>query len=223
MATLRIKAENLGTVSEVRNFLTDMEAAYNSLYAFDLLVELLKARSDRKRRAYDDKYYMLSELERVILLDSYIYGGVLFPNLVQLQAQLDISKLVLPEDQLVLSKVNIQSPGFWDFAGLGAMLTQIREYLKDRHERKKDKDYRNRQEEKRGDLDNQIKQTELLQKQIETLRNIGYSEVEIRQMVGNLVTKPLNQLGTHQTSGLIEAPIDETETEDNDSSNTNAS
>lgn len=38
-STLRIKAERLGTVTAVKELLTDLEAAYNSIYAFDFLVD----------------------------------------------------------------------------------------------------------------------------------------------------------------------------------------
>lgn len=40
-SSLKIKAERLGTVSEVTALLQDLELAYNSIYVFDFLVDSL--------------------------------------------------------------------------------------------------------------------------------------------------------------------------------------
>jgi hypothetical protein len=52
--------------------------------------------------------------------------------------------------------VQLTSPGFWDFLGKLMPLETIRQYLNDRHERAKDREYRNEAEEKRLDLENRL-------------------------------------------------------------------
>src|SRR5690606_29760866 len=67
-----------------------------------------------------------------------------------------------PQDRLVLNRVRIESPGFWEFLGSLNPLLHIREYLNDRHRRRQDQEYREASEKKRLELEN-----ELLQAQIE--------------------------------------------------------
>ena len=85
-------------------------------------------------------------------------------------------------------------------------LQQIREGLKDHHERKKDNKYRNRQEEELGELDIIEKKENIISKQIEILKKLGYSDTEIRQLVNIMVIEPLNKLDKHQDNGQIEGP-----------------
>src|SRR5690606_11924323 len=104
-------------------------------------------------------------------------------SLLELQTKLDFEKIILPSDALVINRVNIQSPGFWEFLGSLNPLQQIREFLKDRHERKKDKKYRSRQEEELGDLSIMEKKNNIVNQRIEILKGLGYPEAEIRQLV----------------------------------------
>ena len=131
------------------------------------------------------------------------------PNLLELQSKIDIDKIILPSDRLFISKVNIQSPGFWEVLGSLNPLQQIREYIKDRHERKKDDKYRSRQEEEIGELEIEERKNRIINQRIETLRGLGYSNTDIRQLVMAMVIEPLNKLGRHQDNGQIEGPDEE--------------
>ena len=200
--TLRIKADNLGTVSEVRNFLSDIENAYNGLYTFDFIVEVLSYEYERRRDTrlklgprFDDLYYYFGFFETI-------------PNLIELHSRVDVQKIMLPGERLILSKINIQSPGFWEFLGNLNPLQQIREFLKDHHERKKDKKYRNAQEKRKGELDILERENNLINQRIDTLKRLGYSDLEIRQLLNTLVMEPLQKLAMHQNTGLIEGPDD---------------
>ncbi|WP_298510131.1 hypothetical protein [uncultured Kordia sp.] len=75
-----------------------------------------------------------------------------------------VSKSVPSADRLFLNRVSISSPGFWEFLGKLNVFEQLRLYLNERHERKKDRDYRNRNEQKKSELSNEYmqKQHELL-------------------------------------------------------------
>ncbi len=191
--SLRIKAEKLGTVSEVTTLLNDLEFVYNSIYSFDFFVETIR----RERIYKKDKkpFFRLKEYYKNTL-----------PNLINFQNEIDISSIVLPSDKLYISKVNIQSPGFWEVLGVLNPLQHIKEYLQDRHERKKDKQYRSRQEEELGELEISERKNQILNQQIEILKTAGYSDLEIRQFVTKMVLEPLNRLGKLQDIGQIEAP-----------------
>lgn len=223
ISSLRIKAERLGTISEVTALLFDLDASYNSIYAFDFLVDTIASDRERNFRQVDDRFHRLRKYWREfsnrkdfpfdpylyeMFFEDYAYGrprGNL-PNLIELQSRIDIDKIVLPSERLILSKVNIQSPGFWEVLGSLNPLQQIREYLKDRHERKKDNNYKSRQEEELADLEITERRDRIINQRIETLKGLGYSDVEIRQLVTSMVIQPLNRLGRHQDNGQIEGP-----------------
>jgi hypothetical protein len=220
-SSLRIKAERLGTISEVTTLLFDLDASYNSIYAFNFLVDTIANDRERNLKRVDNKFHKLRDYWKVFSsrkdfpFDPYLYemffedyvfgrGNGNLPNLLELQSKIDISKIVLPSDRLVISKVNIQSPGFWEFLGSLNPLQQIREYLKDRHERKKDNEYRSRQEEELAELEIVERRDNIVNGRIVTLKELGYSDVEIRQFVTAMVIEPLNRLGRHQDRGQIE-------------------
>ncbi|MCX8478511.1 MAG: hypothetical protein ORN56_01835 [Chitinophagales bacterium] len=221
ITSLRIKAQRLGTVSEVTTFLTDLETAYNSLYVFDFLVDTLSYDRARKLKQVDERFhrvrrnwkefsnhtdYHFDQFIYRMLFEEYAYNRVkdTLPNLLELQSKIDIEKIVLPSDRLIISKVNIQSPGFWEVLGSLNPLQQIREYIKDRHERKKDEKYRSRQEEEIGELEIQERKGRIVNQRIETLKELGYSNAEIRQFATAIVIQPLIRLGNHQDNGQIE-------------------
>lgn len=223
-STIRIKAERHGTVKEVRRLLKDFDNAYNSIYAFNFLVDSLINDRERNRRLLDDKFHDLRKYWKEFYRQKdFPYDPFFFDifwdkhlrrfdgervNLLELQTKLDIKKIVLPSETLKINKVNIQSPGFWEFLGSLNPLQQIREYLNDRHERCKDKKYRSRQEEELGDLSIMEKKNNIINQRIEILKGLGYSETEIRQLVSSMIIEPLNKLGQHQDRGLIEGQDD---------------
>lgn len=221
--SLRIKAEKLGTVSEVTALLKDLETAYNSIYSFDFLVETLSYERERRLKQVDERFHRLRRSwkdfsnRKDFPFDPFMYEMFFeeyafnrpkdtLPNLLELQSKIDFEKIILPSDRLLISKVNIQSPGFWEVLGSLNPLQQIREYIKDRHERKKDDNYRSRQEEEIGELEIEERRNRIINQRIETLRGLGYSETEIRQLVMAMVIEPLNRLGRHQDNGQIEGP-----------------
>jgi len=219
-STLKIKAERLGTVKEVKQLLTDFENAYNSIYAFDFLVETLSNDRDRRLRLLDKRFHIWRKYwKEFSMRKDFPYDPFMFEffwdrylhrtdestiNLLELQSKIDIDKIVLSADKLTISKVNIQSLGFCEFLGSLNPLQQIREYLNDRHERQKDKKYRSRQEEELGDLSIMEKKNNIINQRIEILRGLSYSETEIRQLVMTMVIEPLNKLGGLQDNGQID-------------------
>ena len=53
-----------------------------------------------------------------------------------------VASFVPRAEQIVLDSVQLNSPGFWEFMGSLNPLEVLRKYLNDRHERRKDHDYR---------------------------------------------------------------------------------
>ena len=113
------------------------------------------------------------------------------------------------EDKLILHTISIQSPGFWEFVGSLNPLQQIREFLKDHHERKKDRLYRTRQEEERNELELEKLRLSVISDKIEMLESIGYPKEDIKNMVESLVLKPLEKLSIHQDNHLINDVVDD--------------
>lgn len=183
MAVLRVEAERLGTVSEVRAYLQAIEQTYNGLYAFDLIVAEAKGRASTNEPM------------------SWRYSGR--RGRVSIRSIRRAEAVVLPEDRLRLRAIAVQSPGFWEFVGALNALETLRKYLADRHERRKDVDYRNRLDAERMALDNQKLKIEVVKNQVELLRTLGVPDEKIREALTAHVALPLERLDSHQDAGLI--------------------
>lgn len=223
LSSMMLHAETLGSAQEVATFLNDIDEAYVNIYAFDLIVESLSVERDTQIkwreewfhtwRIFWKDYGMRKELPPDPFFFEFFYRELLShrdpshkKELFQYTRQFDLRTLVIAGDELQIKRINIASPGFWEFLGAANPLHQIREYLKDRHERSKDNRYRSRQEEELADLQIAEKRDNLLSGRIAILRNVGYSDAEIRQMVSQMVISPLNKLGKHQDAGRIGEP-----------------
>jgi hypothetical protein len=127
-----------------------------------------------------------------------------------------VTEEIEPDFRLELRRVSIQSLGFWEFIGGLNPIQQLREYLNDRHERRKDKDYREQSEKDRLRLDNEIlEQTivktklEIAREQLSMMREFGpyeFDEQELRQIIWSKVGPSISKLGQHQDTKLIAGP-----------------
>jgi DNA-binding transcriptional MerR regulator len=191
--TIKILADRAGTVKELTNYLTDLENAYNSLHALDRFLDYNHPESRSSRRM---RYFI------------YEFGLPLNSSL-----KLDNSSdLIKPVDTLVISRISIQSPGFWEIVGSLNPLQQIREYLKDRHERRKDIEWRETSEKEKAMLENELIQKQIIEydnklqvDRIKILKEIGFSNEEIRELIWANAGKPLMELGKHQDNGIIKS------------------
>jgi hypothetical protein len=192
IGTLRLLTQRGGTVAELSQFLVDLEAAYLCLYQLDMpLTRTWPTQRDRLGR-------MLIQMRPLGSVSRWPLDAL-------------TPEAVLPEHRLVVTRVHIESPGFWEFLGSLNPLQQIREYLNDRHRRRQDRDFRELAERDRLVLENEIIQRQVwehensvLRERISIMKELGYSDEEIRQLVWASIGKPLVQLGTHQDSRLIE-------------------
>lgn len=114
-----------------------------------------------------------------------------------------IVSLILPEEYIYISKVQFSSPGFWEFLGKLNPLETIREYLKDRHIRVKDKKFAWDQEKRRGELEIEEKRFSIIEKKIRLLKQLGYTDTQIREMSMEYFYSPLGSLNQHIDTGRI--------------------
>lgn len=179
---LSIFMQRSGTVTELVQFLTDLELAYNSLIIFYIFLQ-------RDKFQYFPFEYPLQK-------DNF---------------QLDKSNIdFLPEYWLEVKRVNINSPGFWEFLGSLNALEQIRKYLNERHERQKDHRWREQTDRVKAIRENQLIETQIMKENLEIIkeriqiyRDIGLTDLELRKFIMENIGNPLKQLANHQDTGLI--------------------
>jgi hypothetical protein len=117
-ATLQIECQTPLLLSEARALLDAMQGTYDGLTAFNTIAgDLINA-------------YRLQER----------YNPFPFPfyQPVLPTQQVPAAQVVGADQVILLQRVELSSPGFWEFLGLLNPLDQIRRYLNDRHQRKLD-------------------------------------------------------------------------------------
>lgn len=180
---LRIIAKRGGSIREITSFLEDLEDAYNVLYNFTMMPSFIR-HPKYFFRFYED------------------FGVNPFNSLNE--------QMTPPEDLLIVSRVSINSPGFWGVLGAINPLKQLREYLNERHERQKDRKWRNAGQKEKQVMENQILEqkfikgdNEIIQQQLELLKQAGVHPDEIKKFVWNRIGEQMSGLGKHQDNGLI--------------------
>jgi len=176
--SIRIDGLRGAPAEEIVAFLSDLNSAYSHLWAFELTVSDLEPVSERRWLERAKKPPTLRPIK-------------------------DVLRIVYPEEKLVLTKAAIESPGFWEFLGSLNPLREIREFLNDRHRRRQDREYRERAEARRLELENVEIETRIIERWITILRRAGYAEQDIRRFVTIHVHDPLNSLVRHVDAGLI--------------------
>lgn len=195
--SLLVFARRAGTVNEIVGFLQDIEKAHNKIYHFFSLIDFLtnEKRFGRWRHFWREVGFPP-------------FFGMPYVGL----TDIEFLQAIPPEYKLEVKRIQIASPGFWEFLGALNPLQQIREYLNDRHRRRQDREYREQAEREKLRLENELIQRQIWEKEnsvfrgrIEMLREIGFSDEEIRRLIWVHVSQPLIALGEHQDSGLIES------------------
>lgn len=189
-ARLTVFAEGGIEVSLVTDFLRDASLGYESLVAFDKITE-----PRRIQDLIDPFFISVRGLRRRYSVTA---------NLLPLpRDQREATALVFPSERLLLSRVRINSPGFWTFLGNLNPLEVLRQYINDRHERRKDKDYRERAEERRLALENLSLENRVIRERIGLLREMGFGDSEIAPLLNQLVYQPLSKLNRYQDVNSI--------------------
>jgi hypothetical protein len=146
---LRVYSEGAIRLSEARRCLGAIEHAYNSVLVFETAIDKLERAERTIRRYY--KGFPISELPYLPLAWLWHFGFLL-PGRAQ-QAGVftreEIATVVPVHSRLLLAAARLESPGFWEFLGSLNPLEVLRQYLSDRHERRKDREYREAAEARR--------------------------------------------------------------------------
>lgn len=112
------------------------------------------------------------------------------------------SALVDPPDELILVSCEVGSPGFVEFLGSLNPLEVLRKFVADRHVRRQDREYREREEQRRLQLENMLLENEVLRERIGLLREFA-SEAEVVPLMRAFVIEPLGTLGRDVDAGLV--------------------
>ncbi len=106
---------------------------------------------------------------------------------------------MLPSDRLVLKACQIGSPGWIDILGKLNPLQILREY----HEMRKDREYRERAEKERLHLENELLRNQVIRERIEILKELGFPRSTIKEIVNSVLKEPLEAFGAHVDNGNI--------------------
>ncbi len=183
---IKFDLERGATVAEFRSFLADLEGAYIALYSLPT------------RRRYGRLGPLVDILGYELLPFSLASDRVMRPDEVH------------PDDQLELSRISIQSPGWGEFIGALNPLRELRDYLKDRHERTKDKRWRDATDHDRAVLENDLLRAKAEREHVGALSDFhdlmeraGISQEDRQRIMWEKLGLPMKRLGRHQDSGLL--------------------
>ncbi|MDR0854176.1 MAG: hypothetical protein LBN34_07395 [Clostridiales Family XIII bacterium] len=93
------------------------------------------------------------------------------------------SKYLNFETKLEFLGAEFLSSGKFIFSGVASVIAEIRKCIENKHDTEKDRAYRSRQEEERGDLINQKERITLLEKEIQIMKENGFTDSEIQTKV----------------------------------------
>ena len=192
---LTVSANRMGMISEISAFLLEFEAAYTSLLYLESWLQSITPSRRWKRYGPPDFYW----------------PGIMWNVAAEVPNGIPDPSTVPPDLRVLIGNVRIESPGSWEFLGALNPLLQIREYLNDRHGRRQDRAFREAAEIEKLKLENELlqravweKDNAVLRERVSVLREIGYTDEEIRQLVWSVVGRPIAALGKYQDTGVID-------------------
>jgi len=112
-------------------------------------------------------------------------------------------RYIAPENELILRSVELASPGLLEFLGALNPLTFIRDMLNDRHARRQDRDYREQAERRSLELDNMLKENNLIRERLELAREFGLSPQQQVGLLNTLAIEPLLVLQDELAAGAL--------------------
>ena len=203
LTKLRVRGVGGILVEDARLILRCVEDSYNSITLFEFATRKVKIFDEQagssQLSAIQGRVRPI--LERRMRDRFRVLGLGSFSNR-PLSASDDATP-TLAEIPLELSAVRFTSPGFWEFMGGMFPLETIRKYLNDRHERKRDSEWRDDAARRRAELENDILENDVMKGRIDMLKELGITDEEILVIVRQLVAAPLRNLGTLQDRNLL--------------------
>jgi hypothetical protein len=187
-ARLRVHGQGSVEVELVTAFLTDLKHAYDSVLLFE-------ATTGGMRRGVPQFPFSFN----LFGWDSgWLHAGYWPPK-----AE-GVASRVPRSEELILSAVSLTSPGFWEFLGTINPLEILRKYLNDRHERRKDHEYRESAEQRRLALENLSLENRVIAERVRIAKEIGATDRDLAPLLNELIYRPLVALDRYQDKGVIE-------------------
>jgi hypothetical protein len=193
---LRVHGSSGFRVSDIHDFLYRIEYAYDSLYAFEAFI-------DGWRRVAQKWPHPFVEFSPPWFPPTVLLGRIRFLGSWPPTPE-TIAAVVPPRDQLVLRSARFESTGSWDFLGKLNPLEVVRQYLNDRHERRKDREYREPAEARKLELENKLLENRVIRERIAIGKELGATEQDLVPLLNELVHRPLRELDRAQNDLLIE-------------------
>jgi hypothetical protein len=194
---LRIHGKGEVEVELVAAYLADLKRAYDSILLFESIIDGLQ-RAGRDLRFRIALYPIGLAVGWPVARRrglTYIRDWPPSPD--------EVASFVPPSEQLVLSGVRLSSPGAWDFLGKLNPLEVLRQYLKDRHERRKDNEYRESAEARRLELENLSLENRVISERIAVAKELGATNRDLAPLLNDLIYKRVTALGQFQDRGVI--------------------
>ena len=180
-----------GSAFELRQFLQDMESAYVAMAKMEVAVR----RGEFRRSLLPIWFYELGLSDRFWS-----------------------SPTLLPQERLEVTAANFSSPGEWVFSGVVGALKELREWLKYRDEKRKDREWREPEEKRQMQLESELLEERVrgekmgrITQLVHFLKEAGVPDEEIQRIMWREIGVPLSKLSRHQDSGLL---TDQREAED---------
>jgi len=205
-------AHRLGDVEKIRELLFDIENAYNNVYVFEILTdreflhefEYSKNLSHHTESLRNYLHSKRGSFHRLLMAEFFLSHPLAdFAIKRDLWGFSNVRDIISADAKLELISVNIQSPGFWEFAGalnplktVVDILNLIREWQNDKFRRKIEGEKAIR--ERLFDTIKGLRETSAF------LRESGFSEEEIQNIIRNHLILPLNTLSKHLDARLID-------------------
>lgn len=184
-AILHLPGEGGVEAALMRDLLAAAHEAHSGFIAFDRIVSDIR-RWHREfpmpRRYLGATGLWYPDWDRPGLADSFVFG----------------------DELLLVGRVELRSPGFWEFVGALNPLEAIRKYLDDRHRRRQDREYREREDERELGLENDLREIGVVRERLNLAREFGVPEEDLAPLVQSLIAKPLGALGALQDRGVID-------------------
>ncbi len=192
---LRVHAFGGVRVTDVRGFLGVFEEAYNAVAYFESSID----GAQRAARDMGPGPFWPFFPVGVGLRGRIRVGPASWPP-----GAAEIASYITTRERLILHAVRLESPGFWDFIGKLNPLEVIRQYLVDRHERRKDREYKEPAEKRRLELENKLLENKVVKERIEIARQLGATDHDLAPLINELVLRPAERLDAYQDGGVIE-------------------
>ena len=196
--TLRIESDGGWSVGDVIGLLNGVDAAYRGILMFETVLDLQADEYRRRRESFPfaDGFYGPSSLVLAVT------------GLSATALQLWIR----PQDELIVARIELSSPGFWEFLGSLSPLEVLRRYLDDRHRRRQDREYREPEERRRLELENLVLENQVIRERISLARELGLGTESLTPLMNRFLYEPLRGLDLLQDRGVIRAKAPEIDT-----------